>query len=104
MSKYYGLIGFAVDVEIKQNTWAKQIIERPYKGDLIRNIFRSSSSGTINDELAINNSISIIADSYLNENIGRMVYVTFGGSKWKISSIDINRPRLLLYFGSVYNE
>jgi hypothetical protein len=58
---------------------------------------------SINDNLALNNQLSIIADSFAINNLGNMRYVTWMGAKWNITNVEILRPRLLLTIGSVYN-
>lgn len=61
-----------------------------------------NGNGT-NDNLVINNIISIVADSYANENMGAMKYVRWRGDLWTITNIEIQRPRLILTIGGLYN-
>lgn len=103
MAKFYGVIGFAVTVETEPGIWEEQITERGYSGDLIRNLRRLESSSLINDNVNITNEISIVADPYAEQNMYAMRYVVFNGSKWKISSVDVNYPRLILTIGGLYN-
>ena len=103
--KFFGKIGFNKGtVETRVGIWEKQIEERDYYGDIIRNNRRFESANQINDNINIDNQISILADSYANENASTMVYVTFMGAKWKISSIEVQFPRLILTLGGLYNE
>lgn len=106
MAKFYGNIGYITTVEIEPGIWVEnQIIERPYFGDLIRNISKSQSSGGVNDNINIANDISIVADPYAYENFHHMKYVEFMGTKWCITSVDATKyPRLILTVGGVYNE
>ena len=103
MAKFYGAIGFGVTEETAPGVWTEKIVERNYYGDLTRNARKYQSSGNLNDDLTISNEISIIADPYVNENFHLMKYVTFMGAKWKISSVDVQYPRLILSIGGVYN-
>ena len=103
MAKFYGVIGFAVTVETDPGIWEEQITERGYSGDLIRNLRRLESSSLVNDNVNITNEISIVADPYAEQNMYAMRYVVFKGSKWKISSVDVNYPRLILTIGGLYN-
>ena len=61
-----------------------------------------NSSGT-NNNLVIYNTISIVADEFANENIGAMRYVRWHGDLWEITGIDIQRPRIILTIGGLYN-
>lgn len=103
MAKFYGVIGYATTVETKPGVWEEQITERKYYGDLIRNTRRLESSGNLNDNVTINNEISIVADPYAYENFHSMRYVKFMGTAWKITSADVQYPRLILSVGGVYN-
>ncbi len=104
MAKFYGAIGYAATVETKPGVWEEQITERKYFGDLIRNTRRFQSSGNLNDDLNISNEISIVADPFANENFHTMRYVEYMGTKWKVSNVDVQYPRLVLSIGGVYNE
>ena len=103
MAKFYGVIGFAETTETSPSVWMEQIIERSYYGDLVRNTRRLESSGNENDNINIANQISIVADPYANQNFHTMRYVEFMGTKWKISNVEVQYPRLVLTVGGVYN-
>lgn len=103
MAKFYGAVGYAVTVETSPSVWEDQIAERMYSGDLVKDYSRSESSGGVNDNINISNNISIIADPYANENFRQIRYVKFMGTKWKVSSVDVQYPRLTLILGGVYN-
>lgn len=104
MAKWYGTIGYAETKQTSPGVWRDEITERKYSGDVIRNSNRwSASSESTNDDLNINNQISILADPFAYQNFHSMKYIEFMGAKWKISSIDVQRPRLILTIGGVYN-
>lgn len=103
MAKWYGKIGFIKQVEKKPGVYSNETIERNYYGDLIRNSrgWSTPSEGT-NDNLTLNNQISIVADSFASDNSSFMKYVEIMGGKWKITNIEINYPRLVLTVGGLY--
>ena len=103
MAKWYGEIGFAETVETKPGVWVEQITSRNYYGDTIRNSRRLQSANQLNDNINISNQISIVADPYANNNFHSMRYAEFMGTKWKISDIEVQYPRLILTLGGVYN-
>ena len=104
MAKFYGIIGYAEQVETVPGVYSEEITERPYYGDLIRNTRRYESASQLNDNLNIANEISIIADPFAYQNFHAMRYVEFMGAKWKITTIEVQYPRLILTIGGVYNE
>lgn len=104
MAKFYGKIGYAVTTETKPGVWQPQITELEYSGDVIRNTSRwTPSNESTNDNLTLNNQISIIADPFANQNFHKMRYVEFMGGKWEITNVNVQYPRLVLTMGGVYN-
>lgn len=102
--KYYGKIGYAVTVETAPGIWEEQITERTYAGDVIRRTTRmQNNSNNLNDDLDLSNVMSIVADPYALSHLGDIRYITWMNSKWKVSSVEHNPPRLNLTIGGVYN-
>lgn len=101
--KWYGSIGFAELKETTPGVWTPKITERNYRGDLVRNTRRLQSTDKVNDDININNQISIVADPYANMNFHTIQYVMFMGTKWKVSDVEVQYPRLILSLGGVYN-
>ena len=103
MAKFFGKIGYAETVETTPGVWEEKITEREYFGDLIRNTRSLQSGEQLNDNINISNEISIVADPFAYENFHSMRYVEFMNAKWKISSVDVQYPRLILSVGGSYN-
>lgn len=103
MAKWCGIIGYAEQVETTPGVWSEQITERKYYGDVIRNNRRLQSAGKLNDDINVGNEISIIADPFANNNFHSMRYVEFMGTKWKVTTVDVQYPRLILSLGGIYN-
>ena len=104
MAKFYGEIGYANIAETEPGVWEEKIIKRNYYGDIIRNTRSLQTSDNVNDNINISNEISIVADPYANENFHSMRYVYFMGAKWKITSVEVKYPRLILSIGGLYNN
>lgn len=103
MAKFYGDIGYAITKESSPGVWSEDITEKKYSGDVIRNSKRWQSGENLNDNLVVHNEISIIADPFAYENLQNIRYVKWMGACWKVTKIDINRPRLILSVGGIYN-
>lgn len=103
MAKYYGAIGYAETVETTPGVWVEQITERQYFGDLIRNSRSLQSAEQLNDNINVTNEISIVADPFAYQNFHKMRYVEFMGTKWKINTVEVKYPRLILSTGGLYN-
>lgn len=103
MAKWFGTIGYAETLETRPGVWAEQITKREYFGDLTRNTRRLQTTDQLNDDINISNEISIVSDPYANENFHSMRYAEFMGAKWKITSVEVQYPRLILTLGGVWN-
>ena len=104
MPKYFGKIGFMVTKETKPDVWEEDIEEREYSGELLRVQKRWQRSEHLNDDLAISNRLSILSDPFAYNNFHSIRYATWMGAKWKVTSVEVAYPRLLLDLGGVYNE
>lgn len=103
MAKFSGKIGFSTTKETSPGVWVDEIVERPYYGDLLRHSRKWESGESINDNLIFSQDISVVADPYAFSNLHNMRYVIFQGIKWKITSIEIDRPRVRLTLGGEYH-
>lgn len=103
MAKFYGPIGYGESQETSPGVWTDVITEREYTGDILKDTSRFQSSDTIIDDLKVNIIISILADPFAYQNFHTIRYVTWMGASWKVTSIDVQRPRLQLTIGGVYN-
>lgn len=104
MAKFYGKIGYAETAETSPGVWTEQITERNYFGDLNRNSRRLQTANQLNDNIDIANEFSILADPFAYANFHSMRYVEYMGTKWKISNVEVQYPRLILTTGGVYNS
>ena len=103
MAKFSGIVGYnEATVETSPGIWEEVEVTRQYYGELTRNN-RSLQTADLNDNIKITNTISIVSDPYANENFHSMRYVEFMGTKWKIESVEVQYPRLILTIGGVYN-
>jgi len=101
--RFFGTVGYVETVESAPGVWTESSTERSYSGDVLRNTRRWQPGENLNDNVSINNSISIIADPYAYQNLEKIKFVEWMGVFWKVTNIDVQRPRLILTIGGVYN-
>ena len=101
--KWHGVIGFADTIEEEPGIWTEDIFEHAYYGDVIRNTRSLQSSGQVNDDVNVSNLISIIADPYAMKTFHSIRYIEFMDTKWKVTNVEVQYPRLILTIGGVYN-
>jgi len=101
--KFSGEIGYGNSEETLPGVWEDTITERHYFGDVIRNTRKLQDGSKVNDDISVQNSISIVADAYAGENFFAIRYIRWAGALWKVTDVEVQSPRLILRLGSVYN-
>lgn len=103
MAKYYGVIGYGETSEVSPGIWADTIVERKYYGDVIKNIRRLGGGDKVNPNITVSNQISVVADAYANTQFFAIRYISWMGNLWTVSEVEVERPRLILTLGGVYD-
>lgn len=103
MAKFYGKVGYAEISETSPGVNTEHLTERSYYGDVIRNVRKLEPGESVNDNVDVNNSLSIVADPYAYQHFFAIRYVQWMGVYWKVSNVEVQYPRLLLTVGGVYN-
>lgn len=103
MAKFFGVVGYGVLVETSPGVWGYNITERSYYGDVVRNARKLVEAEKVNLDIAVENSLSIVADAYANNHFFAIRYVEWAGTRWIVEKVDVQPPRLILRLGGVYN-
>ena len=102
MAKFYGKIGFGSSVESAPGVHEQVVVEHSYYGDVIRNTRKQETGEKINGDISVGNSISIVADAYARDHFFTMKYVEWAGTRWIVTDVEVQSPRLILRLGEVY--
>lgn len=99
------ILGYQMDPkEDPPGVWSPEsVIEKTVKGDILRASVINQNGDRAIDDLNINNQISIVMDSFVRANTHNLKYIVLYDTRWEIRSMSINRPRLVLTVGGVYN-
>lgn len=103
MAKFYGVIGFVQSVETSPGVWTDQVTEEEYIGDFIRSARGWRENQQVNANISLDTRISIIADPNLYQNFMHIRYVRYNEGTWSITNVELQRPRVILTTGEVYN-
>lgn len=103
MAKFFGVVGYGETVDIRPGVSEEVITEYAYRGDVLRNARRLQDENKVLDDITVTNSISIVADEFAHEHIYAMRYVKWNGLRWRVTDVEVQRPRLILRLGGVYN-
>lgn len=103
MAKFFGKVGYVEEVKTAPGVYTSIPTEYEYYGDVLRNTRRWETGEHLNDNLNVNNMISIVADAYAYDHFFAMRYIYWMGACWEITNVEVRRPRLILTIGGVYN-
>lgn len=103
MTRFHGVVGYGESVESAPGVWEDVITEIEYFGDVVKNTRQVREGEYLNNDLTVNNSISVVADAYALEHFFAIKYVVWSGTFWTVTEVEVERPRLLLKLGGVYN-
>ena len=105
MARFRGIVGFikAAETSPGSGIFSEVATEKTYGGDVIRDSKKWETTPNLNDDVSIGNRFSIVADTFANENFSYMKYVKWMGFSWKITNVEVQRPRLILTVGEKYN-
>lgn len=103
MAKYHGRIGFGVSTETKPGVWTDVVTEYEYFGEVLQNRRTLQQGENLNRDLSVGNSISIVGDAYAREHFFAIKYAEWAGQLWLVTDVTVERPRLSLQLGGLYN-
>ena len=103
MARFSGPVGYGEEQEVVEGVWQDVITELPYFGDVLT-ISKKDQNGTgLNENFTIGNEFSIVADAYALEHFFSIRYIVWAGVYWNVTDVVVQRPRLLIRIGGVYN-
>ena len=103
MGKFCGIVGFVQTKETAPGVWTEDITEVKLLGDVLRNTKKVENGKQLNDNVVVDNLISVMANAYASQNFFAIRYVKWMGASWKVEKVEVQRPRLTLTLGGVYN-
>lgn len=104
MARFSGMVGFIKTQETSPGVYSEVTTKVKYSGDVLRDSRSWENGNYLNDNLRIGNRFSIVADKFAIENYSYMRFIEWMGASWKITNVEIQRPRLILTVGDKYNE
>jgi hypothetical protein len=105
MPRFHGAVGYGIAVEnpAESGIWVDDIVEHSYFGDVVRINRKLEPGEKLNDNISVQNSINILADEYAESHFFAIRYVVWAGTRWTVSGVQVQRPRLILTLGDPYN-
>lgn len=102
MTRFFGKVGYAHST--KSGGVVEDVItEKSYRGDELRNTRYFATENAVLGKVSFQTRISVVADAYALENFKDIRYVEWAGSFYYVDEVQVDRPRLILVVGDIYN-
>lgn len=101
--KFVGKLGYNITQKTSPGVYEDTIIEKDVTGNTISANYRLENPSDVILDMNLQTKVSIVMDSYIKQNFGYIKYVKFQGVAWKVNSVDVQYPRLILTLGGLYN-
>jgi hypothetical protein len=110
MAKFTGSVGYVTQEESSPGVWSPVDTIRPMKGDIIKqsatsqNDYRAVTSGNkVNSDITLGHRVSLFGDAYAFKNYFDIKWIEIDGLKWAVTSVELQRPRILISLGGMWN-
>lgn len=103
MSKFSGLVGYVTQLETSPGVWSSVENSNMMKGDVIRQSSNSQNGDKVNSDVTLSHRVSLLGDAHSFNNYYNIRWVEVDGRKWQVASVEIQRPRIIVTLGGVWN-
>jgi hypothetical protein len=103
MARFFDKVGYELPGTLVNGVWTADITERDHYGEVLDATRSLEPSEKVNDDFRLQNRISIVADAFAYENFAYIKYAFWMGVRWSVLTVKVERPRLILSLGGVYN-
>jgi hypothetical protein len=103
MARFAGKVGYGISTDKGHGVSDLVITERTYMGDVMVNSRRIIEGEKVVSDIQTSNSLSLVVDEFATLYFHAIRYVDWMGVLWVVRSATVQRPRLILTLGGVYN-
>jgi len=103
MTKFSGSVGYVTQTETVPGVWTPDEIVRQMKGDIIRQSSSSQNDDKVNSDVSFNHRVSLLGDAFAFGNYFDIRWIQINGRKLEVTSVEINRPRIVVTVGGMWN-
>lgn len=103
MARFTGLVGYVTQEQSVPGVWSPVENSKMMKGDIIRQSSSSQNGDKVNSDITLSHRVSLLGDAYAFGNYYTIKWVQLDGRKWQVSSVELQRPRIIVTLGGLWN-
>ena len=103
MAKYSGLVGYVTQEETVPGIWSPDENPKMMRGDIIRQTLSNQDNGKVNNDITLNHRVSLLGDAYAFSSYYAIKWIEIDGRKWEVTSVEVQRPRIIVTVGGLWN-
>ena len=103
MTRFSDKVGYVSQGSLVDGVQEVVVTERVYKGEVLENISSLQDGEKVNDDIRLQDRVSLIADAYGLENFSQIRFVVRMGIPWIAQTVRVERPRIIISLGGVYH-
>lgn len=104
MARFHDKVGFLIPQDDQETGISEpRAVEKTHYGKVLEHTRRWTSTEHTNDDLTVSNQIAITAKDFSFRHMSSIAYVHWMGGYWKVESIRVKPPEIVLTLGGVWN-
>jgi hypothetical protein len=103
MTRFAGLVGYVTEEEKNPGVWLPVENPRKMKGELLRQSSSRQNDDKINSNITLGHRVSLLGDAYAFGNYYHIKWIELDGMKWEVTSVEVERPRIIVSVGGPWN-
>lgn len=105
MAKFAGSVGYVTEQEtpLKSGVWLPTANIRRMQGDVLRTASTFQGTDKVNRDVTLQHRISLVGDAYAFEHFYEIRWVEYMGTKWEVTLMEVQRPRIIVTLGGIWN-
>jgi hypothetical protein len=103
MAKFTGRVGYITQDETAPGVWSPVENSVVMKGDVLRLSSNTQNDDKVNSDITLNHRVSLLGDAYSFAKYYNIKWIEIDGQKWEVSSVEVQRPRIIVTLGGVWN-
>jgi len=104
MARYHDKVGFLIPQDNQETGLSEpRAVEKTLYGRVLEHSRKWETTDHTNDDLVLANQIAITGNDYAFRYMSAIAYARFMGGWWKVTSIKLKYPEIILTLGGVWN-